>query len=160
MLLLIVSCTAYARLLSFILVYLLNIKQLIKAFMIGSTVGILVAIMTDSYWFATSHFYSNYTVMFLDIIAAGISVGVLGLVIALTNKKLVLENNSAASCFRPMIKNNTHCLTPRHFFLFTKCSFIFYFININGGIWHFTCCAIGINFYSTNFFRSIHRCIC
>jgi hypothetical protein len=88
MLLLIVSCTAYARLLSFILVYLLNIKQLIKAFMIGSTVGILVAIMTDSYWFATSHFYSNYTVMFLDILAAGISVGVLGLVIALTNKKL------------------------------------------------------------------------
>jgi hypothetical protein len=88
MLLLIVSCTAYACLLSFILVYLLNIKQLIKAFMIGSTVGILVAIMTDSYWFATSHFYSNYTVMFLDIIAAGISVGVLGLVIALTNKKL------------------------------------------------------------------------
>jgi hypothetical protein len=57
MLLLIVSCTAYACLLSFILVYLLNIKQLIKAFMIGSTVGILVAIMTDSYWFATSHFY-------------------------------------------------------------------------------------------------------
>jgi hypothetical protein len=88
MLLLIVSCTAYACLLSFILVYLLNIKQLIKAFMIGSTVGILVAIMTDSYWFATSHFYSNYTVMFLDILAAGISVGVLGLVIALTNKKL------------------------------------------------------------------------
>ena len=87
-LLLIVSCTAYACLLSFILVYLLNIKQLIKAFMIGSTVGILVAIMTDSYWFATSHFYSNYTVMFLDILAAGISVGVLGLVIALTNKKL------------------------------------------------------------------------
>ena len=34
--------------------------------MIGSTVGILVAIMTDSYWFATSHFYSNYTVLFLD----------------------------------------------------------------------------------------------
>ena len=88
MLLLIVSCTAYACLLSFILVYLLNIKQLIKAFMIGSTVGILVAIMTDSYWFATSHFYSNYTVMFLDILAAGISVGVLGLVIALTNKKM------------------------------------------------------------------------
>ena len=88
MLLLIVSCTAYACLLSFILVYLLNVKQLIKAFMIGSTVGILVAIMTDSYWFATSHFYSNYTVMFLDILAAGISVGVLGLVIALTNKKL------------------------------------------------------------------------
>ena len=87
-LLLIVSCTAYACLLSFILVYLLNVKQLIKAFMIGSTVGILVAIMTDSYWFATSHFYSNYTVMFLDILAAGISVGVLGLVIALTNKKL------------------------------------------------------------------------
>ena len=88
MALLIVSCAAYAGLLSFILVYLLNIKQLIKAFMIGATVGVLVAIMTDSYWFATSNFYSNYTVMLLDILAAGISVGVLGLVIAFTNKKL------------------------------------------------------------------------
>lgn len=88
MALLIVSCAAYAGLLSFILVYLLNIKQLIKAFMIGTIVGILVAIMTDSYWFATSNFYSNYTVVLLDIIAAGVSVGVLGYVIALTNKKL------------------------------------------------------------------------
>ena len=86
--LLIISCVAYAALLSFILIYLLNIKQLLKAFLISSIIGVLVAIMTDSYWFATSNFHLNYMVMVLDIIAAGISVGVLGLVIALTNKKL------------------------------------------------------------------------
>lgn len=87
--LLIVSCSAYALLLSFILIYLLDIKKLTKAFLIGSIVGVLVAVMTDTYWLATSNFYSNFMVVFLDIIGAGISVGFMGSVIAFVNKKVV-----------------------------------------------------------------------
>lgn len=87
--LLIVSCAAYALLMSYILVSHLNIKNLLKAFFIGSTVGVLVAIMADTYWYATTNFYSNFTVVLLDIIGAGISVGFMGLVIVFTNKKLI-----------------------------------------------------------------------
>lgn len=86
--LIIISCAAYSALLSFILIYLLNIKQLLKAFLISSVIGVLVAVMTDSYWFATSNFYSNYLVIILDIIAASITVGFMGFIMALTNKQL------------------------------------------------------------------------
>ena len=78
----------YAALISFIFVALLNIKNTSKAFFVGSTIGIVIAIMTDSYWYATSYYYSNVIVVLLDILGAGISVGILGLVIAFTNKKL------------------------------------------------------------------------
>ncbi len=86
--LLIVSCGAYAALLSFILVYLLNTKDVWKAFLIAAVIGVLVAIMADSYWYATSTFYSNSMVVIFDVLAAGITVGFMGLVIAFTNKKL------------------------------------------------------------------------
>lgn len=86
--LLLVSCAAYAALISFILVYLLNNKSPSKAFFISATIGILVAIMTDSYWYATSHFYTNVSVVLLDIAAAAVTVGFMGFVIAATNKKL------------------------------------------------------------------------
>ena len=79
---------AYAALLSFILVYLLNSTSLLKAFLISTTIGVLVAIMTDSYWYATSHFYSNTIVILLDILAAGVTVGFMGCTITLTNKQL------------------------------------------------------------------------
>jgi len=86
--LLIVSCAAYAVLMSFILVYLINIKTLLKSFFIGSTIGILVAIMADTYWYATSNFYSNFTVVIFDVFGAGISVGIMSLAISFANKKL------------------------------------------------------------------------
>lgn len=88
LLFLIVSCAAYALLMSYILVNHLNIKSLVKAFFIGSTVGVLVAIMADTYWYATTNFYSNFMVVLLDIIGAAVSVGTMSLVIAFVNKKL------------------------------------------------------------------------
>jgi hypothetical protein len=54
----------------------------------GLIIGILIAIMTDSYWYASSYFYSNLIVILLDIVGAGISVGILGLTISLVNKKM------------------------------------------------------------------------
>lgn len=86
--LLIVSCLAYSALISFIFIYLLNLKELFKAFIYAAIIGVLVAIMTDSYWYASSNFYSNSTVVILDIAGAAISVGVLGFSIGFINKKL------------------------------------------------------------------------
>jgi hypothetical protein len=86
--LLVLSCGAYAALISFIFVFLAEIKSPTKSFAIGAIIGILVAIMTDTYWYATSNFYSNVTVVMLDILAAGVTVGFMALLIAFVNKKL------------------------------------------------------------------------
>jgi heme/copper-type cytochrome/quinol oxidase subunit 3 len=84
MLMLILSCTAYALLLSSLMLYWINTSFNFKeGFKLGSVVGILVATMTDTYWYGTSHFYNNVTPMILDIIAASITVGIMGGTIAL-----------------------------------------------------------------------------
>ena len=76
---LIVSCTAYALLLSSLMVYWINTTLNFKeGFKLGAIVGILVATMTDTYWYGTSNFYNNATPMILDIIAATITVGIMG----------------------------------------------------------------------------------
>ncbi len=89
LLMLIVSCTAYAMLLSSLMVYwistLLSFKQGLK---LGAIVGILVATMTDTYWYGTSHFYNNATPMILDILAATITVGIMGGAISLVLSSL------------------------------------------------------------------------
>lgn len=84
--LLLLSCAAYSALMTYILVYLLDIKTLLKSFGISALIGLFIAIMTDTYWLASSHFYLNEMVLVLDIVAAGLSVGVLGVVITLVNK--------------------------------------------------------------------------
>jgi hypothetical protein len=83
---LVVSCLSYATLISFIFIYLINIKTILKGFLIGSIIGVLVAIMADTYWYATSNFYSNDLVILFDILGAGLTVGILGLVTTLVNK--------------------------------------------------------------------------
>jgi hypothetical protein len=93
MLMLILSCAAYALLLSSLMLYWINIPMnFIEGFKLGAVVGLLVAIMTDSYWYGTSHFYNNTKPMILDIIAATITVGIMGgaiaLVLSFVQKKL------------------------------------------------------------------------
>lgn len=84
MLMLILSCTAYALLLSSLILYWINTSFNFKeGFKLGAVVGILVATMTDTYWYGTSYFYNNVTPMILDIIAASITVGIMGGAIAL-----------------------------------------------------------------------------
>lgn len=83
-LMLIVSCTAYAMLLSSLMLYWINTSLSFKeGFKVGAIVGILVATMTDTYWYGTSHFYNNATPMIFDIIAATITVGIMGGTISL-----------------------------------------------------------------------------
>jgi hypothetical protein len=82
--LIILSCTAYAMLLSSLILYWiktpLNFKE---GFKLGAIIGILVATMTDTYWYGTSNFYNNATPMILDIISASITVGIMGGAISL-----------------------------------------------------------------------------
>lgn len=86
--LLVVSCMAYAALISFILIYLLDNRKMFRGFFIGTVTGMLVAVMTDSYWYATSTFYSDGLVVIIDILCAGITVGLLGLTVSWINHKL------------------------------------------------------------------------
>jgi hypothetical protein len=81
---LILSCTAYAMLLSSLMLYWINTSLNFKeGFKLGAIVGSLVALMADTYWYGTSNFYNNVTPMILDIIAAKITVGIMGSAISL-----------------------------------------------------------------------------
>lgn len=81
---LIISCTAYAMLLSSLMLYWINTSLNFKeGFKLGAIVGTLVATMANTYWYGTSHFYNNATPMILDIIAATITVGIMGGAISL-----------------------------------------------------------------------------
>lgn len=88
MLFLYISCLAYSTLITYILVALTNTQSLLQGFLRASAVGILVAVMTDTYWYASSNFYNDVLVMIVDILAAAITVGVLGLSVVWLNIKL------------------------------------------------------------------------
>ena len=77
---LVLSCTAYAILMVFINVYLTKTTSIARGTITGVVTGILVAIMANSYWLASSHFYNNVWVALADVAAAGITVGFLGFV--------------------------------------------------------------------------------
>jgi hypothetical protein len=82
MLLILVSCAAYALLLAIIMGYFMPSINLLEGIKLGAIVGILVATMTNTYWYATSHFYNNPLPLLLDIAAAGFTVGIMGGAIA------------------------------------------------------------------------------
>ena len=93
-LMLIVSCTAYAMLLSSLILFWINKSLNFKeGFKLGAIVGILVATMTDTYWYGTSNFYNNATPMILDIIAAALTVGIMGGAIALVLSYPIIQIN-------------------------------------------------------------------
>jgi hypothetical protein len=84
MLMLIVSCGAYALLLAIILGKWANIHTFQEGAIVGAVVGILVTIMTNSYWFSTTHFFNGFAPLLADVAAAGVTVGLMGGVIAST----------------------------------------------------------------------------
>jgi len=85
------SCLAYSSLLTFVLHHT-SISSGKKSFFFSAILGVLVACMTDFYWLASSHFYNNLTVVFLDIIGAALSVGNLGLFTFIVLKKFNLRS--------------------------------------------------------------------
>ncbi len=82
MLMLIVSCAAYASLLSIIFSEWAHINTFKQGAILGAIIGVLVAFMTNSYWFSTTHFFNSITPVAVDIAAAGLTVGIMGGVIA------------------------------------------------------------------------------
>ena len=81
MAMLIVSCAAYALLLAVIMGQWAHIHTFKEGAILGAVVGILVAVMTDSYWYSTSHFFNGFKPVLADIAAAGLTVGIMGGVI-------------------------------------------------------------------------------
>jgi hypothetical protein len=59
-----------------------NITTFKEGVIIGAIVGILVAVMTNFYWYSTSHFFNTITPLLADVAAAGVTVGLMGGVIA------------------------------------------------------------------------------
>jgi hypothetical protein len=82
MLMLIVSCAAYALLLAVVMGNWTQVNTFKEGAILGATVGILVAAMTNSYWYSTSHFFNGFAPLLVDIAAAGMTVGIMGGVIA------------------------------------------------------------------------------
>ena len=85
---LVLSCAAYSALLVFVLVYLTAIRSVIKGTITAAIIGILVAIMADAYWLASSNFYNNIYVAVADVIGAAASVGFTGFVITVLSNKI------------------------------------------------------------------------
>lgn len=71
------SCLFYALLINFIFLHS-TINRFRNAIAFSAICGILLALMTDLYWYASSNFYTDPMVIVLDAIGAGISVGFLG----------------------------------------------------------------------------------
>jgi hypothetical protein len=82
MAMLIVSCAAYALLLAVVMGNWTQVNTFKEGAILGATVGILVATMTNSYWYATSHFFNSIVPVLVDIAAAGLTVGIMGGAIA------------------------------------------------------------------------------
>jgi hypothetical protein len=82
MLMLIISCLAYALLLAIILGKWAHTHTFQEGAIMGAVVGILVATMTNTYWFSTTHFFNGFAPLLTDIAAAGVTVGLMGGVIA------------------------------------------------------------------------------
>jgi hypothetical protein len=55
--------------------------------MFSAILGVLIAVMTDFYWYASSNFYSNFIVIALDFFGAALSVGLTGGLIFVLLKK-------------------------------------------------------------------------
>lgn len=85
---LVLSCAAYSVLLTYIIAVLANARSAMKGLTIGAITGVLIAIMADSYWLASSNFYNSPLVAVADVLGAAVSVGVLGWVIALLHSRM------------------------------------------------------------------------
>ena len=82
MILIFISCAAYALLITLVFHYAPEIRTFKMGFTMGAMIGVLVAIMTNTYWFATSHFFNDFKPILADILAASVTVGIMGGVVA------------------------------------------------------------------------------
>ncbi len=81
MAMLLISCTAYALFLAIVMGKWADINTFQEGAMLGALTGVLIAIMTNSYWYSTSHFFNGFAPLLVDVAAAGVTVGFMGGVI-------------------------------------------------------------------------------
>jgi hypothetical protein len=86
------SCLAYAALIVLVLTVIGKVSSPKQGFLFAALIGVLIAMMTDFYWYASSNFYSNGIVVFLDIAGAALSVGILGATVVFISNKLKATN--------------------------------------------------------------------
>lgn len=82
LLMLFISCFAYSTLLSIIYGVWAGITHFKTGVKAGALIGVLVAIMANTYWYSTSHYFSTIYPLLVDVLAAGLTVGLTGGVIA------------------------------------------------------------------------------
>lgn len=82
------SCFAYALIISYLSALTYKNKSPLQAFVQGASVGLLIACMTDFYWYATTNYYKDLWGVWIDCLGAVICVGALGLSTYVLFKKL------------------------------------------------------------------------
>jgi len=82
MVLIFVSCAAYAMLMTLVFQYAPSMRTFKAGFVMGAMIGVLIAIMTNTYWYATSHFFNDFRPILADVVAASFTVGIMGGVVA------------------------------------------------------------------------------
>lgn len=88
MAMLMLSCAAYALLLAIVMGKWADINTFKEGVQLGAIMGILIAIMTNSYWYSTSNFFNGFAPLLVDVAAAGVTVGLMGGVIGWVLGKL------------------------------------------------------------------------
>ncbi len=83
---LVLSCAAYAALITFVLYNWQSDLSILEAFVVSGIIGVLVALMANLFLYSTTHFYNNLKSLIADVAAAFITVGVLGAVVNLILK--------------------------------------------------------------------------
>lgn len=78
MLFLYLSCLSYSFLINYIQLYQRPLTLLI-GFKNSMIIGICIAMMTDFYWYASSHFFTSVWPIIFDVLGAGLTVGILGM---------------------------------------------------------------------------------
>jgi hypothetical protein len=82
MAMLLVSCAAYALLLALVFGHWTTVRTFWEGAKLGALIGMLFAVMTNSYWFSTTHFFNGPAPLLVDVVAAGVTVGLMGGVVA------------------------------------------------------------------------------
>ena len=77
-----VSCVAYSLLLTLLFTEWTETTSILEGVVIGGAVGGLISVMTSTYWWGTSHLFTNFKPIVADIFAAVITVGFMGGVVA------------------------------------------------------------------------------
>ncbi len=81
MTMLVVSCIAYTLLISILFSEWTHTNTFAEGARIGAVMGGLIALMSNSYWYATSHFFNNLKPIVAHVSAAVVAVALTGGVI-------------------------------------------------------------------------------